>query len=52
MLEAFISFHLNVEFKSYRFLRGIAGVIVYFQDLIIGASEVLGEPGVRDPAAL
>ena len=23
ILEAFISFHLNVEFKSYRFLRGI-----------------------------
>jgi len=25
ILEGFISFHLNVEFKSYRFLRGIAG---------------------------
>jgi DNA repair protein RecO (recombination protein O) len=24
ILEGFISFHLNVEFKSYRFLRGIA----------------------------
>jgi DNA repair protein RecO (recombination protein O) len=25
ILEGFISFHLNVEFKSYRFLRGISG---------------------------
>jgi DNA repair protein RecO (recombination protein O) len=25
ILEGFISFHLNVEFKSYRLLRGIAG---------------------------
>ncbi len=24
LLEGFISFHLNVEFKSYRFLRGMA----------------------------